>query len=88
MTYGFIRVKYSYNNNSLIGFLFSVSNLADKIAGLEIGADDYIVKPFAIKELEARIKSIFRRYNYIHTNKLDYNANIIHYGALTLNRHE
>lgn len=35
----------------------------DKILGLEIGADDYIVKPFSVRELMARIKVIFRRYS-------------------------
>ena len=34
----------------------------DKVVGLELGADDYIVKPFSIKELIARIKTILRRY--------------------------
>lgn len=34
---------------------------ADKIAGLEAGADDYLVKPFSLKELEARIKAVLRR---------------------------
>ncbi len=33
----------------------------DKISGLEIGADDYIVKPFSLKELHARIKAVLRR---------------------------
>lgn len=35
----------------------------DKIEGLEMGADDYITKPFSIKELLARITSVLRRYN-------------------------
>ncbi|MGL5314874.1 MAG: response regulator [Peptostreptococcaceae bacterium] len=35
----------------------------DKIEGLEVGADDYITKPFSIKELLARISSVLRRYN-------------------------
>jgi len=35
--------------------------LEDKVAGLEIGADDYLVKPFEILELEARIKALLRR---------------------------
>lgn len=35
----------------------------DKVEGLEIGADDYITKPFSIKELLARISSVLRRYN-------------------------
>ena len=35
----------------------------DRVAGLDAGADDYIVKPFAIEELLARIRTIFRRVN-------------------------
>ena len=35
----------------------------DKVLGLELGADDYISKPFEIKEVLARIKAVFRRYN-------------------------
>ena len=34
----------------------------DKVLGLELGADDYIVKPFDMKELVARIKAVLRRY--------------------------
>ncbi len=34
----------------------------DKVLGLELGADDYIVKPFEMKELTARIKAVIRRY--------------------------
>lgn len=34
---------------------------ADKIAGLEIGADDYIIKPFSVKEVLARIRAVLRR---------------------------
>ena len=34
----------------------------DKVLGLELGADDYIVKPFDMKELVARIKAVIRRF--------------------------
>jgi len=34
----------------------------DKVTGLEMGADDYVVKPFEIKELMARIRAVLRRY--------------------------
>jgi len=34
---------------------------ADKIAGLELGADDYIVKPFSVKEVLARVRAVLRR---------------------------
>ena len=35
----------------------------DKVLGLELGADDFIVKPFDMKELSARVKAVLRRYN-------------------------
>ena len=41
--------------------LTSKSSELDRILGLEIGADDYVTKPFSIKELMARVKAIFRR---------------------------
>ena len=37
--------------------------LTDKIAGLDVGADDYLVKPFALEELHARIRALLRRHN-------------------------
>ena len=37
----------------------------DKVVGLELGADDFIVKPFDLKELSARVKAVLRRYTSI-----------------------
>ena len=42
----------------------------DKVLGLELGADDFIVKPFDMKELSARIKAVLRRYS-AHTKTSD-----------------
>ncbi len=42
----------------------------DKVLGLELGADDFIVKPFDMKELSARIKAVLRRFN-AHTRTND-----------------
>ena len=41
--------------------LTALSDVKNKITGLELGADDYIIKPFSLKELEARIHCILRR---------------------------
>lgn len=41
--------------------LTALGDVADRITGLELGADDYVTKPFSPKELEARIKAILRR---------------------------
>ena len=43
---------------------------ADKIAGLEIGADDYVSKPFSPRELSARIKAILRRAERVSENEV------------------
>ncbi|MDB5465334.1 MAG: two component transcriptional regulator, winged helix family [Phenylobacterium sp.] len=42
-------------------FLTALGTLADRVAGLECGADDYLVKPFAFEELHARVKALTRR---------------------------
>ncbi len=50
----------------------------DKAAGLDTGADDYLVKPFEFKELSARIRALIRRTS-------DKSTNVIEAGPLTLN---
>lgn len=42
----------------------------DKVLGLELGADDFVVKPFDMKELSARVKAVLRRYQ-THINPTD-----------------
>ena len=44
--------------------------ILDKVVGLELGADDFVVKPFDMKELSARIKAVLRRYS-AHDNPSD-----------------
>ncbi|MCB0488441.1 MAG: response regulator transcription factor [Cyclobacteriaceae bacterium] len=44
----------------------------DKVLGLELGADDYITKPFSVRELLARIKAIIRRSQITPTRELDW----------------
>ncbi len=58
--------------------LTAKGQLEDKILGLDVGADDYMVKPFSFEELFARIRALIRRPHYM-------NANILKIKDLTLN---
>ena len=49
------------NNYTPILMLTSKSSEIDRVLGLEIGADDYVTKPFSVREVMARIKALFRR---------------------------
>ena len=46
---------------AIVFMLTAVADVSNRIQGLEIGADDYVVKPFSPSELEARIKAVLRR---------------------------
>lgn len=54
----------------------------DKVQSLDLGADDYIVKPFGVMELIARVKAVLRRY---HPSK---NENLLKMGGMVLNLDE
>lgn len=60
---------------------------SDKVCGLDLGADDYMTKPFGMKELLARVKANLRRTEYSHDNE---DNEFIVYGELTidLNKYE
>ena len=59
--------------------LTAKSELDDKIVGLDSGADDYLTKPFEVKELLARLRAITRR-------KENVTDNVLTFGNITLNR--
>lgn len=59
--YTLSRIIRQKNKNIPILMLTALGTVEDKIEGFEAGADDYLVKPFAFKELMARIKSLLRR---------------------------
>lgn len=56
---------------------------ADRIVGLELGADDYIVKPFSPRELVARVKSVLRRVN--EARPATPQQGLLRFGELTIN---
>jgi DNA-binding response OmpR family regulator len=48
--------------------LTAKSSELDRVMGLELGADDYLTKPFSVIELQARVKAIFRRLDLMQTS--------------------
>ena len=70
-------------SNAPIIILSAKSELNDKVMGLNLGADDYITKPFDAVELLARIKSCLRRLELSKDNSL--NGNVFSAGRLTIN---
>ncbi|MDY0932809.1 response regulator transcription factor [Chryseobacterium sp. CFBP8996] len=64
--------------------LTALGTIDEKIEGFDAGADDYMVKPFEIRELYARIKAILLRKPIAHSKKEE--SNILEYQNLTINK--
>ena len=58
----------------------------DKVLGLELGADDYIIKPFDSKELVARVKAVLRRYQPAKPEAPKSSAKVVEYPELVINQ--
>ncbi|CED94753.1 response regulator transcription factor [Romboutsia ilealis] len=70
------------NSNVPIIMLTAKGETVDKIIGLEIGADDYISKPFSPREVVTRVKTVLRR---IHSSNIYKPKNILNYDNLRIN---
>lgn len=68
--------------------LSAKDSVMDKVAGLQIGADDYIAKPFAIEELIARIQVIFRRTEKVKSNIIKFKDLSIQLESRTVMKNE
>ncbi|MBE5817205.1 MAG: response regulator transcription factor [Clostridiales bacterium] len=66
-------------NNIPILLLTALSEIDDRVKGLDLGADDYLTKPFSMKELLARIRAMTRRQSVV-------TSNILTFGNISLNR--
>ena len=83
---GFDLCKYIKSNYNIpIIFLTAKDEEQDVVQGFDLGADDYIIKPFRTRELISRANNILRRYNNIQTNiitssniKIDLDMSHIH----------
>ena len=74
-----LKTIRSQKNSVPVLLLTAKSQVDDKVDGLDAGADDYLTKPFVMKELLARIRAMTRR----QSNVTD---NVLEYGNVTLNR--
>ena len=81
-------MKIRQEKNIPIILISAKSEDTDKILGLNMGADDYITKPFNTLELIARVKSQLRRYTVLgnYSGKNEENNSIIRSGGLSLNQ--
>lgn len=70
------KFREEAKRNTPILMLTARDALDDRVAGLECGADDYVLKPFALRELEARLKALVRR------AKRDVTAGVLRVGDL------
>ena len=72
-----VRSNSEIRNTPII-MLTAKSEELDKILGLELGADDYITKPFSVRELLARVKAVLRRFSISEPE-----SNVLVFGNLT-----
>lgn len=77
---GFSVIQRIQSDKTPVIFLTAVQDVADKVRGLKLGAEDYIVKPFEAVELLARVEVVLRRTNRGKTQ--------ICYGDITVNLDE
>ncbi|MEM8845908.1 MAG: response regulator transcription factor [Bacteroidota bacterium] len=74
------------NITSPIMMLTARSEEIDKVLGLEVGADDYLTKPFSVREFLARVKAIFRRQKMDDvTPPTDQNPKLMEFDILSIN---
>ena len=72
--------------NTPIIMLSAKGEVFDKVLGLELGADDYIIKPFDAKELIARVKAVLRRYQPGKSDSAsDDKGKCVSYPGITIN---
>ena len=64
--------------------LTAKSSEVDRVVGLEVGADDYLTKPFSLRELLARVKAIFRRIEALTPNSGESGAQVLRAGPLEI----
>ena len=80
-----LRQLRSKGSDLLVLIVTAQDSIQDRVEGLDQGADDYLVKPFDIDELNARLRAIFRRRNGIDAIELSYGKYSINLATRTVN---
>jgi DNA-binding response OmpR family regulator len=82
---GLSLARYLRGNHDIgIIMLSAAAEVFDRIVGLEMGADDYVTKPFEPRELLARVKSVLRRTQNIVEASVDGAAKLVRFGEFSL----
>lgn len=76
-----LRARTAYTP---ILMLTAKSTELDRVLGLEVGADDYLTKPFSIRELIARVKALFRRVDALAAQNTTDEQQVLHAGELVI----
>ncbi|WDV45826.1 response regulator transcription factor [Clostridiaceae bacterium M8S5] len=84
---GYDVCRHITNKNIGIIMLTAKNSTIDKVLGLELGADDYVTKPFVMTELIARIRSLDRRLNKSKSLKIE-NRDVLIFDSLRLDSKE
>ncbi len=81
-----------HNSKTAAIMITAKDSIADRVQGLDLGADDYLVKPFDLAELSARIRAAIRKYNQTNSNLLTHHklqlnpiAKTVHYDGKLIN---
>lgn len=83
---GILRAMREQEGSSPVIMLTARDGLEDRVTGLSLGADDYMVKPFAFSELTARIRAVLRRGEVRSVGKLAYEDLILDLARGTIQR--
>jgi DNA-binding response OmpR family regulator len=81
---GIVKEMREQKIHTPVLFLSALGSVTERTAGLDAGADDYLVKPFALEELLARIRALLRRPNEQQANILtvdDLSLDTVHYSV-------
>ncbi len=84
---GFSLMEYIHPMGIPVIFITAMNAVSDRVKGLRMGADDYIIKPFEILELLARVEVVLRRYNKT-TELIEIGGIVIDTVAMTVLRND